>query len=157
VYHSTEHFWQQCSWLPSSNDWVVRSCYPHSSQAANRPLHSAFTECSPLFRICLSQQAAEERHAAAVAALKQGWAAELKRQAANWEAAAAAKQEAWRTAKVAEIKEQTVKVCGAGRLSVFLCTLGPPAGCRALQAAPRNLSEHGVCCVLWYMHDLETV
>jgi hypothetical protein len=55
-------------------------------------------------------QAAEERHAAAVAALKQGWAAELKRQAANWEAAAAAKQEAWRTAKVAEIKEQTVKV-----------------------------------------------
>jgi hypothetical protein len=55
-------------------------------------------------------QAAEERHAAAVCALKQGWAAELKRQAANWEAAAAAKQEAWRTAKVAEIKEQTVKV-----------------------------------------------
>lgn len=55
-------------------------------------------------------QVAAESHNAAVGALKQGWAAELKRQAANWEAAAAAKQEAWRAAKVAEIKEQTVKV-----------------------------------------------
>jgi hypothetical protein len=60
--------------------------------------------------LLLLVQAAEERHAAAVGALKQGWAAELKRQAANWETAAAAKQEAWKTAKVAEIKEQTVKV-----------------------------------------------
>lgn len=55
-------------------------------------------------------QASDELHNAALSALKQGWAAELKRQAASWEAAAAAKQEAWRAAKVAEIKEQTVKV-----------------------------------------------
>jgi hypothetical protein len=55
-------------------------------------------------------QAAEERHAAAIAALKSGWASELKRQQAAWEAGAAAKQEAWRAAKTAEIKEQTVKV-----------------------------------------------
>ena len=64
----------------------------------------------PLTKLCCCMQAAEERRNSAVAALKQGWAAELKRQAANWEAAAAAKQEAWRTAKLAEIKEQTVKV-----------------------------------------------
>jgi hypothetical protein len=61
-------------------------------------------------------QAAEERHAAAIAALKSGWAAELKRQQAAWESGAAAKQEAWRTAKTAEIKEQTVKVCAVMQL-----------------------------------------
>lgn len=72
----------------------------------------------PVVRLCVCVfvlaprsllQAAEEHHSATVAALKQGWAAELKRQAANWEAAAAGKQEAWRMAKLAEIKEQTVK------------------------------------------------
>lgn len=73
-----------------------------------------------MLRTHLSQQAAEERHAAAVAALKQGWAAELKRQAANWEASAAAKQEAWRTAKVSEIKEQTVKVGDVSGLLVVV-------------------------------------
>jgi hypothetical protein len=77
---------------------------------------------------CRLQQAAEERHAASVGALKQGWAAELKRQAANWEAAAAAKQEAWRAAKVAEIKEQTVKVCGRGVALTRFYTTQPP-GC----------------------------
>jgi hypothetical protein len=64
-----------------------------------------------LFLLLLSPQAAEERHTAAIAALKSGWAAELKRQQAGWESGAAAKQEAWRAAKTAEIKEQTVKVC----------------------------------------------
>jgi hypothetical protein len=61
-----------------------------------------------------------------VSALKQGWAAELKRQAAAWEAAAAGKQEAWRVAKLAEIKEQTVKVCGVGGLGI--CQTGGETG-----------------------------
>lgn len=55
-------------------------------------------------------QAAEERHSQAIAALKVGWAAELKRQRAAWDAGTAAQQDAWRASKTAEIKEQTAKV-----------------------------------------------
>lgn len=87
-------------------------------------------------------QAAEERHAAAVNALKQGWAAELKRQAANWEAAAAAKQEAWRSAKVAEIKEQTVKV-QRGVFSGATC-IGLPGMAKSavMYSLPASMAGH---------------
>ena len=50
------------------------------------------------------------RHTAALAALKEGWAAELRRQRDAWAAAERAKRESWAEAKAAEIKALTVKV-----------------------------------------------
>jgi hypothetical protein len=79
-----------------------------------------------LLLLLLSSQVAEERHSAAIAALKSGWAAELKRQQAGWESGAAAKQEAWRAAKTAEIKEQTVKVCAVTQLLLRLLGCSGP-------------------------------
>jgi hypothetical protein len=55
-------------------------------------------------------QGAEGRQEAALAALKAGWAAELKAQREAWGAAERAKRGAWEAAKTAEIKELTVKV-----------------------------------------------
>jgi hypothetical protein len=57
-------------------------------------------------------RATHEKHAAVVAALKQGWAAELRRQRDAWAASEQAKREAWSEAKAAEIKTLTVKVAG---------------------------------------------
>lgn len=89
-----------------------QSVLPSKREAGFMLCHIAHRRCVEL--VCWVVpllQAAQEGHNAAMSALKQGWAAELKCQAASWEAAAAAKQEAWRVDKVAEIKEQTVKVC----------------------------------------------
>lgn len=58
----------------------------------------------------LLSQAAEARHAGVITALKEGWAAELKRQREAWCAAERVKREAWSEAKTAEIKALTVKV-----------------------------------------------
>jgi hypothetical protein len=55
-------------------------------------------------------QAVEARHGAALAALKEGWAAELRRQREAWGASERAKRDTWAEAKAAEIKALTVKV-----------------------------------------------
>ncbi|GIL49463.1 hypothetical protein Vafri_5793 [Volvox africanus] len=54
-------------------------------------------------------KAAEERQERAIAKLKEGWAAELKRQKETWAAAEKQRQEAWIQSKAAEIKDMTVK------------------------------------------------
>ncbi|GLI64721.1 hypothetical protein VaNZ11_008065 [Volvox africanus] len=54
-------------------------------------------------------KAAEERQERAIAKLKEGWAAELKRQKETWAAAEKQRQEAWMQSKAAEIKDVTVK------------------------------------------------
>jgi 5-azacytidine-induced protein 1 len=70
-------------------------------------------------RACCAQprrrpQASEARYGAAIAALKEGWAGELRRQREGWAAAERARRDAWAEGKAAEIKALTVKV-GAGR------------------------------------------
>lgn len=95
--------WKQAGLLNLSANFIQRT-----------PVHPD-NLLSSAVAACL--QSAEERHAAAIAALKAGWAAELKRQQASWEAGHAAKQDAWRAEKTKEIKEQTVKV----NQSTFRC------------------------------------
>ncbi|GIM00334.1 hypothetical protein Vretimale_5477 [Volvox reticuliferus] len=54
-------------------------------------------------------KAVEERQERAIAKLKEGWAAELKRQKEAWAAAEKQRREAWMQSKAAEIKDVTVK------------------------------------------------
>lgn len=51
----------------------------------------------------------ESRHEAAMAALKDGWAAELRRQKEAWAAAEKIKRESWAEEKTREVKELTIK------------------------------------------------
>uniref|UniRef100_A0A061RE31 5-azacytidine-induced protein 1 n=2 Tax=Tetraselmis sp. GSL018 TaxID=582737 RepID=A0A061RE31_9CHLO len=51
----------------------------------------------------------ESRHEAAVAALKDRWAAELKRQKEAWAAAEKIKRDSWAEEKAKEVKEMTIK------------------------------------------------
>ncbi len=55
------------------------------------------------------RQVNEERHERALAKLKDGWAAELRRQKEAWAAAERARREAWMEAKTGEVKELTIK------------------------------------------------
>jgi 5-azacytidine-induced protein 1 len=50
-----------------------------------------------------------ERHERALAKLKDGWSAELRRQKEAWSASERVKREQWVEAKTAEVKELTVK------------------------------------------------
>eukprot|EP00873_Tetraselmis_striata_P033440 jgi/Tetstr1/453704/TSEL_040660.t1 len=54
-------------------------------------------------------QGMESRHEAAMAALKDGWAAELRRQKEAWAAAEKIKRESWAEEKTREVKELTIK------------------------------------------------
>lgn len=54
-------------------------------------------------------QASEERQERAMAKLKEGWTAELKRQKEAWAAAERVRREQWQEAKTTEVKELTVK------------------------------------------------
>ena len=54
-------------------------------------------------------QGLEERQAHALAALKDGWAAELRRQRESWAAAERSRREQWMQGKTAEVKQLTVK------------------------------------------------
>ncbi|KIY95866.1 hypothetical protein MNEG_12097 [Monoraphidium neglectum] len=56
-----------------------------------------------------ASQASEARYGAAIAALKEGWAGELRRQREGWAAAERARRDAWAEGKAAEIKALTVK------------------------------------------------
>ena len=55
-------------------------------------------------------QAAAREHDAAVEALKEGWAAELRRQRRDWAAAEEARRGTWVAQKTRDIKELTAKV-----------------------------------------------
>jgi hypothetical protein len=74
-------------------------------------------------------QESEAKRDKTVAALKEGWAAELRRQKEAWAAAERTKREAWAESKTAEIKELTIKVRRAGRWKPRLPqSPRPPAG-----------------------------
>jgi hypothetical protein len=65
--------------------------------------------CLLLLSSCSRTQAADERQERAISKLKDGWAAELKRQKDGWAAAEKQRREAWMQSKAAEIKDVTVK------------------------------------------------
>ena len=52
---------------------------------------------------------AGEKHERAIAKLKEGWGAELRRQREGWAAAERVKREQWMGAKTQEVKDITVK------------------------------------------------
>lgn len=54
-------------------------------------------------------QAVEAKHERSLAALKEGWAAELRRQKEGWAAAERVRREQWMEAKTSEVKQLTVK------------------------------------------------
>jgi hypothetical protein len=54
-------------------------------------------------------QSSEERHERMLSKLKDGWAAELRRQKEAWAAGERSKRDAWVAAKTQEVKELTVK------------------------------------------------
>lgn len=121
----------------------LRSVLPQPLSAACNPNPC----CWLAGRAVVCRQAAEERHAASIAALKAGWAAELKRQHAAWQAGVTTQQEAWRAAKVAEIKEQTVKVC-VGAHDVLCCAacivIECVRACACARAHARNVAHCSV-------------
>lgn len=57
----------------------------------------------------LPLQGADDKQERAIAKLKEGWAAELRRQKEGWAAAEKQRREAWMAAKATEIKDMTVK------------------------------------------------
>lgn len=59
---------------------------------------------------CVSMQMSDAKQEYTINAMKDGWAAELKRQREAWAAAEKIKREAWCDNKTSEIKEMTVKV-----------------------------------------------